>query len=130
MREIKFRGKRFDNHEWVYGSLLVHPFGETDIIPFNTTKAHPVAEYTVGQFTGLKDFWGNEIYDGDILRLNAGDPVDMETVFIVDWNSDYGVWAVSINDHPIGNRPLGQWLREVKLAIVGNIYNALKQDKK
>lgn len=75
MREIKFRGKRLDNGEWIYGSLLVSHFKDDKkeryfITQFsgNYTFEHEVDPATVGQFTGLKDKSGREIWEGDIFK--------------------------------------------------------------
>lgn len=73
MREIKFRGKRIDNGEWVYGyynqtytyeqgnrvCIFNHNVGFVDVLP-----------ETVGQFIGLHDKYGKEIYEGDIVRFD------------------------------------------------------------
>lgn len=66
MRKIKFRGKRVDNDEWVYGDLLrMHgvPYIYPDPAP-NGWNDYEVIPDTVGQFTGLLDKNGKEIYEG------------------------------------------------------------------
>lgn len=70
MREIKFRGKRLDNGEWIEGDLLRmldHWFIFPDPAPEGIDK-YAVDPATVGQFTGLKDKNGKEIYEGDVIR--------------------------------------------------------------
>ena len=69
MRKIKFRGRITDTKEWVCGSLIIYPDGEYNILTSRNNHSSKMDDWridadTVGQFTGLHDKNGKEIYEG------------------------------------------------------------------
>lgn len=95
MREIKFRGRRLDNEEWIYGSYTIAEMRDRsichEIVPFPAGEViREVDPATVGQYTGMKDKSGREIYEGDILTDKY------ESIGVVEWQN--GGFVVNLGD--------------------------------
>ena len=116
MREIKFRGKRLDNGEWVYGDLHIRtPFPHIHSeIDYSRVNIDP---HTVGQFTGLHDKNGKEIYEGDIVAI-AG-----VIKGIVRYNARYWRYEIATADEPLENERIPSGRPEECWMVVGNIHD-------
>ena len=72
MREIKFRGYNRKNNVWLYGFYLqnrgAHFIAPDEFADGKSWDDYEIDPATLGQYTGLHDRNGREIYEGDILH--------------------------------------------------------------
>lgn len=123
MREIKFRGKRIDNNEWVYGYLQKQAVeGEEYYITWPCTElinnCRVVIPKTIGQFTGLYDKKNVPIYEGDILENTA-----VNFKFIVKFIKTK--WALQKLEFPEDSLDMYDFFHRIPtmFEVIGNIYD-------
>lgn len=120
-RIVKFRGKRIDNGAWETGCAVVLRqglIGEEWFISDKMTGYHTsVRRSTVGQFTGLYDKNGKEIYEGDIVTKY----LDRDK-FVCEYVEKYACFAF-LENVKHGVLYYFQKCDEKDLEVIGNIHD-------
>lgn len=114
MRTIKFRAQDISSNKWLFGDIRHH---KNDVCIFEQggNKGEQVKPETVGQFTGLQDAEGVDIYEGDLLLSHENGEV-FEVV--------YDAPRFCFKDNDFGFRFLN---RPENFCVIGNVYDAPKE---
>ena len=117
MREIFFRGQRFDG-VWVEGYFLAKPILEKYFIIIGEDQ-YMVKHETVGQYTGLTDKNGVKIFEGDIVKITDKD--GKSVVYVVELYM--GAFALRRMDVEYRLQFIDFPLRCYDFEIIGNIHD-------
>lgn len=116
MRTIKFRAKDIETGNWRYGDLVTYCGAtESQICDWNTDLGlYDIEADTIGQFIGMLDKNGKQIYEGDICRCD-------DKIFKVIWYEEWARFAVVDSNgilwYNIQNDQTCGW------EIIGNIHD-------
>lgn len=91
---IKYRAKDKFTGRWVYGFPRKTALGNW--LMHSKGAIYPINSETLGQYTGLNDKNGKEIYEGDIIHLNDE-----------EFELEHGNGIVVFLDKDLGGRPCG-----------------------
>ena len=125
-RKILFRGKRVDTGEWIKGYFMkfrdIYTIQREDDEVFYC-KDRVIPE-TVGQFTGLYDKNGKEIFEGDVLK-DIDDIPRFERPMIIEYDRcGFGYKEVGYNCvTSIDDKEFGLEYFTDEFEVIGNIHD-------
>ena len=149
MREYRFRGKEIDTGKWVYGGLFKEPAPPQCFekaledkywivypnprympdwnLPYEMVRTD-VNPKTIGQYTGIKDENGKEIYSGDIIEFSYDMFVGNFDTFVAKGKVVFkeGAFYVEVFENERTTKDEAYLLYSINLdtiEVIGNIYD-------
>jgi uncharacterized phage protein (TIGR01671 family) len=117
-REILFRGRRFqlDGGGWLYGDVK-HWAGGIICIEEKDGSAR-ASPATVGQYTGLIDKNGKQIFEGDIVDMTLVGNSANQDVGVIEWRDGYGLFVARFTQTKLWNLSPNDTIE-----VIGNIHD-------
>lgn len=130
-REIKFRAKMVDSDDWMYGYLrevwgenqrnfVIAPAKKFKYDGYTDMEEDYVQPETIGEFTGLVDKNGVDIYEGDIITYSKEiiNGVIFPEKGFVKYRTDHAMFVLQTDT---GDELLSYCRRHIE--VIGNVFD-------
>lgn len=127
-REIKFRGRQLSTGKFIYGDLVHDNVDGFYVYPMDCNglfRDNRVVPETVGQYTGLHDKNGKEIYEGDIVTIMRTPEKRQKSVLTRHIVTCHNVcdWVFESLANEVLGLVMANHFDAYRLEVIGNIFD-------